>query len=295
MTEQNNGWYSICYNTWMFDKDIKNELPLLLYITGFTANTWECFASNQHFAEKFGDSIDTISRKVNKLIKKGYVKAQYIREGAKVVKRIITVGKNDVTTSKMTTHERQKWHSTDVKNDGDTNTSITNTSITKEKALELKTTAQQILEYYKAKFKPKTKTHKRAVALDRIVARLGLTAEPLIYAAIDSYFSEKDITEPIYIKPCENFFWNVPWTKHKFIEGFLDDAKEEEELKLVPLQDLSESQMRIRIGYSLADIRSFKMSINDEFSKLSSEDQKRVKELFKKIEDEVMRELGLYT
>ena len=293
--ETNNGWgYSICYNTWMFDKTIKNELPLLLYITGFTANNWQCFASNQHFAEKFGDSIDTISRKVNNLIKKGYIKAQYIREGAKVIKRIITIDENDVATSKMTTDGRQKWHSTDVKNDEDTITSITNTSITKEKALDLKTTAQNILDYYKAKFWTNKKAHKRAVAIDRILARLKLTSEPLIIKAIDTYFTEKDITEPQYIKPCENFFWNVPWTKHKFIDGFLDDIKDTEALAEIPLEALSESQLRIRTGYSIAGFRAFREASSEEFWKLTKEQQVKFKELMKKVEDDVMREIGIY-
>lgn len=294
MTKQNNGWYSICYNTWMFDKDIRSELALLLYITGFTANTWECFASNQHFAEKFDESLVTISRKVNKLIKKGYVEASYEKLWTKVTKRTITVNKFDKCLSEMITDGYQKWCETVIKNDTYTNTSITKTSITKEDKIKKQTTAQQIFDYYKAKFWVNKKAHKRAVALDRIVARLELTSEPLIIKAIDSYFSEKDITEPVYIKPCENFFWNVPWTKHKFIEGFLDDIKDEEDLKLIPLQDLSESQMRIRIWYSLEEIRTFKTSINDEFAQLNSEEKIRVKELFKKIENDVMRELGLY-
>ena len=164
----------------------------------------------------------------------------------------------------------------------------------KEEALDLKTTAQQILDYYKAKFWTNKKAHKRAVAIDRILARLKLTSEPLIIKAIDTYFTEKDITEPQYIKPCENFFWNVPWTKHKFIDWFLDDIKEEQDLNLIPLQYLSESQLRNRIGGSLWDIRAFKSSVKDEFSAMPQRQQDKFKELFKGVEDLVMRELGLY-
>ena len=164
----------------------------------------------------------------------------------------------------------------------------------KEEALDLKTTAQKILDYYKAKFWTNKKAHKRAVAIDRIVMRLEKTPEPLIIKAIDTYFTEKDITEPQYIKPCENFFWNVPWTKHKFIDGFLDDIKEEQDLNLVPLQDLTESQLRIRIGGSLWDIRAFKTSVKDEYFELDFEEQVKFKELLKKVEDLVMREIGLY-
>ena len=164
----------------------------------------------------------------------------------------------------------------------------------KEEALDLKTTAQQILDYYKSKFWTNKKAHKRAVAIDRILARLKLTSEPLIIKAIDTYFTEKDITEPQFVKPCENFFWNVPWTKHKFIDGFLDDIKDTEELAEIPLQDLSESQLRIRIGGSLWDIRAFKTSVKDEYFELDFVEQVKFKELLKKVEDLVMREIGLY-
>ena len=164
----------------------------------------------------------------------------------------------------------------------------------KEEALDLKTTAQQLFEYYKAKFWTNKKAHKRAVAIDRILARLKLTSEPLIIKAIDTYFTEKDITEPQFVKPCENFFWNVPWTKHKFIDGFLDDIKDTEALAEIPLEALSESQLRIRTGYSIAGFRSFREASSEEFWKLTKEQQVKFKELMKKVEDDVMREIGIY-
>jgi len=66
------------------------------------------------------------------------------------------------------------------------------------------------LDYYKGKFKGNKKTHKRAVAISRILDRLKTTSEPLIYKAIDSYFETKEVSEPQFIKPCENFFGYEP-------------------------------------------------------------------------------------
>lgn len=156
------------------------------------------------------------------------------------------------------------------------------------------TTANKILEYYKSKFWSNRKTHKKKVALDRIKQRLSLTPEPLIIKAIDDYFRTKEISEPMYIKPCENFFWYEPGTKIKFIEGFLDDIKEEEQLKETCLQDLSESQLKERIGSTLESVSSFKREIKDEFTKLTETEKNRFKAMFKKVEEEVLREAGIY-
>ena len=98
----------------------------------------------------------------------------------------------------------------------------------------------------------------------------------------------------MYIKPCENFFWYEPGTKIKFIEGFLDDIKEEEQLKETCLQDLSESQLKERIWDTLESVSSFKREIRDEFTKLTETEKNRFKAMFKKVEEEVLREAGIY-
>lgn len=278
----------------MFDKTIRGELALLLYITGFTANTWECFASNDHFAKKFGETPVTISRKVKKLIDRGYITATYEKEGSKVVKRTITVNKFDKQITEMITGRYQEWYSTVIKNDKDTNTSITNTSITKEEKEKQEATAIRIYDYYKSKFWSFKKPHKRKVSLDRIKQRLKLSSEPLIIKAIDAYFRTKDISETQFIKPCENFFWYEPWTKFKFIETFLDDIKEEEQLKNTCLQDITELQLKERIGGTLESISAFKKEIRGEFEALSDKEKETFKEMFKKVEEEVLREAGIY-
>lgn len=278
----------------MFDKTIRGELALLLYITGFTANTWECFASNDHFAKKFGETPVTISRKVKKLIDRGYITATYEKEGSKVIKRTITVNKFDKQITEMLTARYQKWYSTVIKNDKDTNTSVTNTSITKEEKEKQEATAIRIYDYYKSKFWSSKKTHKRKVALERIKQRLKLTSEPLITKAIDAYFRTKDISEPVFIKPCENFFWYEPWTRFKFIEGYLDDIKEEEQLKETSLDALTEVQLKERIGGTIESISAFKKEIRGEFEALSDNEKESFKEMFKKVEGEVLREAWIY-
>ena len=300
MTETNNNgwWYSICYNTWLFDKDIRNELHLLLYITGFTANTWECFASNEHLSEKFNESLVTVSRKVNKLIQKGYIDAKYEKFWAKVTKRTITVNKFDKQTSKMITDDYQKWYSTVIKNDkytntSNTNTSNTNTSNTKEKE-DLKATAKSIFQYYKDKFWTNKRTHKRAVALTRIEQQLKTTSLKDIEKAIDLYFEGKEIREPQFIKACENFFWNEPWTKIKFIYSFLEDIKEDEVLKNTPLHHLSESELRERIWDGLEELTAFKREIMDEFKTLSKEQQESFKQNLKKVEHSILTLAWIY-
>lgn len=81
--------YSICFNRWVLDTRIKNELPLLLIISSLTAKTGECFASNQYFATLFDCTEVSISQKINKLIKLGYISAEYEKRGAEVKRRVL--------------------------------------------------------------------------------------------------------------------------------------------------------------------------------------------------------------
>ena len=85
--------YSICQNAWLFDKEIKNELPLLIYISSLCNKEGFCYASNGHFAEKFQEDITTISKKIKKLEAKKYIELVYIKQGFKVDKREIRLAK----------------------------------------------------------------------------------------------------------------------------------------------------------------------------------------------------------
>jgi len=119
-----NEGYSICLNEWALDKDIKNELGLLLIISSLTAEKGFCFASNKYLADLFDTDEAQISKKIAKLISKGYLQASYVKRGSEIISR-------ELRLSKMTTDHCQKTQPTDVKNDKDNNTSINNTSINK--------------------------------------------------------------------------------------------------------------------------------------------------------------------
>ncbi len=114
--------YAICLNEWIFDVEIKNELPLLLYISSLCAKEGFCFANNDHLAQKFQTTEETISRRIKKLKSKGYIELTYQRRGAEVVKRKIRL-------TKMSTDDYQKRQPTIDENVKDNNTSINNNII----------------------------------------------------------------------------------------------------------------------------------------------------------------------
>lgn len=105
-----NEGYAICLNEWALDKEIKNELGLLLIISSLTAEKGYCFASNEYFAKLFDTDVAQISKKIAKLSKKGYLNVEYTKRGSEVTERKIRL-------SKMTFDRCQKSQPTDVKND----------------------------------------------------------------------------------------------------------------------------------------------------------------------------------
>ena len=56
--------YSICFNEWALDKDIKNELGLLCIISSLCAKDGYCYATNEYFAGLFDTSVSAISKKI---------------------------------------------------------------------------------------------------------------------------------------------------------------------------------------------------------------------------------------
>ena len=114
--------YSICLNTWALDKDIKNELGLLLIISGLTAKCGYCHATNAYFAELFDTTKSSISKKIKKLEDKNYISIEYEKRGCEVTERKIRL-------SKIALDECQNEQPTSVKNVKENNTSI---NITKE-------------------------------------------------------------------------------------------------------------------------------------------------------------------
>ena len=137
-----NGGYAICLNKWALDNDIKNELGLLLIISSLTAEKGYCFASNKHLAELFHTTEFSISRKITKLVEKGYLTVEYKRRGCEITNR-------ELRLTKMTIDDYQKCQSTIDKNVKENNTSINNTSnkeIYKERKF-IKPTLEEVKKY----------------------------------------------------------------------------------------------------------------------------------------------------
>lgn len=102
--------YAICMNQWALDKDIKNELGLLLIISSLCAEKGYCFASNKYLAELFNTNETLISRKLRLLEEKEYIYMEYEKVGTQVVKRYIRL-------SKTIMDGYQKRYSTVIEND----------------------------------------------------------------------------------------------------------------------------------------------------------------------------------
>lgn len=84
-----NGGYSICLNKWALDKNIKNELGLLLIISSLCAEKGYCFASNEYLAQQFNETTQSISNKIKKLERENYISIEYIKRGCEILRREI--------------------------------------------------------------------------------------------------------------------------------------------------------------------------------------------------------------
>ena len=75
------------------DKNIKDELGLLLIISSLTAEKGYCYASNDYLAKIFKTSVVTISRKIKILEEKKYIEIEYEKKGCLVISRKIRLTK----------------------------------------------------------------------------------------------------------------------------------------------------------------------------------------------------------
>ena len=107
------------------DKDIKTELGLLIIISSLTAENGYCFASNEYLANQFEIDTTTVSRRIKKLIDKGYLKAKYERRGSQVINRELRI-------AKTLTDRWQKRQPTVSKTAKDNSTSINTIDIKKQ-------------------------------------------------------------------------------------------------------------------------------------------------------------------
>ncbi len=124
----NNG-YSICFNEWALDKDIKNELGLLLIISSLTAEKGYCYASNKYLASLFDTTEETVSRKIKTLQDKNYITVEYEKKGCEIINRKLRLTKISIV-------DYQKYQSTIDKNVKENNIMINNISINREIYIE---------------------------------------------------------------------------------------------------------------------------------------------------------------
>lgn len=117
--------YSICLNKWALDKEIKNELGLLLIISSLCAKEGYCFASNSFLAEQFNLSEQSISDKIKKLERKNYIEIEYEKRGCEIISRKLRLRKNCID-------DKTKIVSTIKQNAKDNNISINNINNKKE-------------------------------------------------------------------------------------------------------------------------------------------------------------------
>lgn len=153
--------YSICFNEWALDNEIKNELGLLLIISSLCAEKGYCFASNEYFAKMFETTEVSISRKLKKLESKNYISIEYKKRGCEITSR-------NIRLTKMLIDDYQKCKPTINKNVKENNTSINNTSINKKEIYKeryfesdkLNKAFQDYIEMRKAIKKPMTPSAK---------------------------------------------------------------------------------------------------------------------------------------
>lgn len=91
MNENLNDGYAICFNSWLLDERIQNELRLLILISSLSAKEGYCYASNEYLGEKLGKSKDWASSGVTKLKNLGYVEVELQKFGAVVTNRKIKI------------------------------------------------------------------------------------------------------------------------------------------------------------------------------------------------------------
>ena len=83
--------FFICPWKWLTDNNIKNELGLLLLISDISHKEGYCDKPNKYFANKFCIDEVTVSRKIKKLIKNGYLEVEYIKSGCIIDERRLSL------------------------------------------------------------------------------------------------------------------------------------------------------------------------------------------------------------
>lgn len=89
MSDNLQNGYAICFNSWLFDERIQNELRLLLLISSLSAKEGYCYANNEYLAIKLNKTAVWVSSTISKLKKYGYIETELQKFGAVVTNRKI--------------------------------------------------------------------------------------------------------------------------------------------------------------------------------------------------------------
>ena len=120
-------YFSIIPATVRYDNELKDKAKLLFSeITCLTNSLGYCIASNDYFANLYGVSKETISRLINQLAEKEYIKITYEKRGSQITKRMIILS-SDIQNCQRSVDENV-IRSVD-ENVKDNNTSINNNII----------------------------------------------------------------------------------------------------------------------------------------------------------------------
>ena len=154
--------YSICLNEWALDKDIKNELGLLLIISSLCSQEGYCFASNKYLGELFNENEITICRKIKKLEDKKYIVIKYEKRGCEIVSR-------EIRLTKLLIDDYQNRQSSIDENAKENNISIMN---------DIFNTTDSIIEYKESieEKEIKNKEKENEENIDEIIEYLNLRA-----------------------------------------------------------------------------------------------------------------------
>lgn len=198
-------WYAVAQNEWIFNNNIRNELSLLLYISSLTASTWICFATNQHFAEKFDISEVSISKKIKKLEKEWLIEIEYEKEWNVVKKRNIRLKKSLTDRlRKVKPPVKEKFKDNSINN----------------KNININIYIDEIYNsYYWRIPKDKKKYTKSSQAKLYIKALLKEYSKEDLLKSIDNYFR---VTDSKYIMAVQYFFSNSTSSQAKNYRAFTD-------------------------------------------------------------------------
>lgn len=206
MNELQKSYYAIIPANVRYDNDLTPNAKLLYgEITALCNEKGYCWASNNYFAELYKVSKKSISKWINQLIQKGYIKSQIIyKEGSKSIEeRRLYISnpmeeKFHTPSPKVLYPMEEKFHTPMEEKVKDNNTYINNTNNNAVISLD---DIDNIWKLYPNK-KDKTKAYKY---IKRILTKEKISVEEL-ERAVKRYAKEKENTDKQYIKHGSTFF-----------------------------------------------------------------------------------------